>query len=78
MSEIKQKPPMLTLEDILKLFKEADERLDKRFKETSKELDKRIKETDERFKKMFEGFEETKQIVEKTSKTVSSLGNTWG
>jgi len=27
MTEIKQKQPMLTLEDILKLFKETDEKL---------------------------------------------------
>ena len=54
MTETKRKQPMLTLEDILKLFKETDER----FKETSKELDKRFKETDERLDKKFKDIDE--------------------
>ena len=85
-------PAEVTLEDIWKLFKETDRRLNERFRET----DERFRETDERFRETDERFRETnrqsdlrsreaedrlarlERTIAETSRHIDGLGGSWG
>lgn len=68
----------VTLDDVWRLFRETDERLDKRFQESDRkfqeakeEILRSSKETDERFKETF-------QLIKETRKAIGDLGNRLG
>ena len=61
-------------QEIWDLFKETDERLDKRFKKTEEEIEKTTKAVEETTKAL----NETRKTVEKTSKAVYDLTGKWG
>lgn len=75
---MQQTTDVVTLEEVWRLFKETDARLDKR----SQETDRKFQDTDRQFKEINaefkERFKETERLIKETRKAIGKLGNRLG
>ncbi len=70
-----QQQTPLTYEGVLELFRQTDQRMDRRFQEMVQETDRRMRETDRQFQEMTR---ETARRMRETDRKISALGSRIG